>query len=147
MEIRRLSGITSVEYCFANRIYPDHQELIREGSVIFAYGTFTGIPIVGLAGIVISTEIVSGQTIYTTKLTFTMADKGNLTKQILKEISGNPCCFRIRDVYKEHHLIGLDKKPHPTVIYKYANEPVPGGKRGYDIEITYINILSTLQLR
>jgi len=147
MEERNLPGISGIEYSFSNQLYPDTQELIREGSVIRAIGNFKKIPIHGLANCVVTSETVNGQTIYTTTVKFNMIDKKQETRKLIDEIIMNPCSFRISDVYKEKYLIGIDKKPHPVFLPSYKIDELPSGLRVFEAQITYINLFSILQLR
>lgn len=147
MEKRNLPGISGIEYSFANLLYPDTQELIREGSVIRAIGDFEKIPIYGLASCVVTSEIVNGQTIYNTTVKFKMIDKKQKTRELIDKITMNPCSFRISDVYKEKYLIGIDKKPHPVFLPSYKIDELPSGLRVFEAQITYINLFSILQLK
>ena len=147
MNCRNLPGISGIEYCFANQLYTDTQELIREGSVIRAIGNFVEIPVSKLANCIITTETVSGQTIYTTTVKFKMIDKREETRKLIDTITMSLCSFRITDVYKEKYLIGIDKKPHPVFLPSYKIDELPSGLRVFEAQITYTNIFSILQLK
>ena len=141
-----LPGFKSIEYGRPKSLFVDSKEIIMEGSTVNLYGSFTGIPIVSLCGAVVTSEIVSGETIYTTLLTFQMKDCEDHTRSIINELVMNDCCFRLTDVYNKMFLLGLDKKPHPTVKPSFKTEIIPSGQRVHNVEITYINTISILPL-
>ena len=147
MKERNLPGITGIEYCFVNQLSPESQELIREGSLIRAIGNFVKIPIHGLANCVVTSETVSGQTIYTTTVKFKMIDLQQETRELIDRIIMYPCAFRITDVYKEQYLIGINKKPYPVFLPSYKIDELPSGLRVFNAQITYINTFSILQIK
>ncbi|MDR1981346.1 MAG: hypothetical protein LBQ39_06995 [Tannerellaceae bacterium] len=141
-----LPGIKTVEYISSESLIVETPPVLREGSIVTVYGDFREILIVGLGACSVTSEIVSGQAVYTTKLTIVIRDEKEETRTLLEQLVSYPNCFRIRDVYKEAYLIGTGQRPHPTIISTYSNEDTPTGKRGYVIEITYVNTFSILQL-
>ena len=147
MKYRNLPGISGIEYSFANQFYPDTQELIREGSVIRAIGNFNKIPIHELGNCVVTSEVVSGQTIYTTTVKFKMIDEKEETRKLIDTIIMNPCVFLISDVYKEKYLIGIDKKPHPVFLPSFKIDELPSKLRVFEAQITYTNLFSILQVK
>jgi hypothetical protein len=142
-----LPGFTEIEFGYADRLFINYSELIQEGSIIEAYGSFTRIPAEGLIGCSVTSETVSGETVYTTLLNFSMKDFGDYTRRLIREITASACCFRITDVYKEKYLLGLSSKPHPTVKPAFKSEARPSGLRAFTVEIQYVNTHSILQLR
>lgn len=144
MKANVLPGIRRVEFCPANQVVIENQRVIDNTSVVMVVGSFAPIEVEGLASVAVSSEKVSGQTIYTTKLSFYMKDCGGVTRARIAQFSVSPCCFRITDVYKKEYLIGGETRPFPTVLYQFKNENEPDGARGYTVEITYINTYSLL---
>jgi hypothetical protein len=143
---KNLPGIGRVEFIHSNLLDVYCPVAIREGLAVRAYGKFTHLPIVELGGCRVSSEMVNGQTLYTVKLSFKIQDKKEESRSLMYELSAYPLAFRIRDVYKESYLIGINQKPHPGVSSLYSNENSPAGKRCHEVEVTYINIFSLLPL-
>jgi hypothetical protein len=146
MTQRILPGFIEIEFGKADHLFINSYEFIREGSIVETYGTFTGIPIVGLIGCKVSSDYVSGETIYTTVLTFSMKDCKDYSRRLLHDLTMMDCCFRITDVFKEKYLLGLVEKPHPTIKTSFKSEELPSGQRVFNIEIQYVNTHSILQI-
>jgi hypothetical protein len=143
---QNLPGFKSIEYGNPESLFIDTQELIHEGSTVIVYGSFTGIPIVSLCGCSVTGETVSGETVYTTVLSFQMKDCGDYTRHLINELVMTDCCFRLTDVYGKKYLLGLNRKPYPTVKPSFKSDSLPSGQRVFNIEITYINTISLLSL-
>jgi hypothetical protein len=143
---KTLPGIKTAEWARAEFIDVYSPAALIDGARVYAFGDFAEIPVTGLGGCVVSTEIVSGQTIYTVKINFNLTDQKDKTRSLLYELSSYPFALRITDIYGEKYLAGTNHKPHPTIQYTYSNEPAPAGKRLFEVEITYVNIFSLLQL-
>jgi hypothetical protein len=146
MESKTLPGFTTIEFGDSSRLFVDHGELIREGSIIDVSGIFTVIPVEGLIACTVTSEIVSGETVYTTVLNFMIKDIPCYTRRLIYDLTIIDCCFRLTDVYKEKYLLGLNAKPHPTVKPSFKSEGLPSGVRVFPVEIQYINTHSILQL-
>jgi hypothetical protein len=146
MKAKILPGFTEIEFGGASRLFIDHKELIQEGSIIEVYGSFTAIPVTGLIGCQVTSEIVSGETVYTTLITFRIKDKKDYTRRLIHDLTMTDCCFRLTDVYKEKYLLGLAAKPFPTVKPSFRSEETPSGVRFFPVEIQYINTHSLLTL-
>jgi hypothetical protein len=142
-----LPGFTGIEFGNTDRLFIYKQELIKEGSIIEAYGKFTDIPVVSLISCKVTTEIISGETIYTTVLNFMMKDCKDYTRRLIHDLTMIDGCFRLTDVYKEKYLLGLNDKPHPIVKPSFKSDELPSGQRVFNIEIQYINTHSILQLK
>ena len=146
MTQRTLPGFKAVEYGKASSLFFETKEAIQEGSSVVVYGNFTGVPIVSLCGCSVSSEIVSGETIYTTVLNFQVKDCKDYTRRLMNEIVMTDCCFRLTDIYNEKYLVGLDKKPHPTIKPSFQSDILPSGVRVFNVEVTYVNTHSLLLL-
>jgi hypothetical protein len=143
---KTLPGFKEIEFSESGSLFVYHRELIREGSVVKVYGSFTGIPLEGLAGCKVTTETVSGETVYTTQVDFMIRDCGEHTRRLIHDLVMNDCCFRLTDVYREKYLLGLSGKPHPVVKPSFRSEALPSGGRVFAVEIQYINTHSLLHL-
>jgi hypothetical protein len=120
---------------------------LMEGARVYGFGSFNDISIVGLGGCVASSEIVSGQMIYTVKVSFNLPDRRSETRSLLHDLSFYPFALRIMDIYGDTYLVGTNQKPHPMMSHTYYNESTPTGKRIFQLEVTYVNIFSLLQLQ
>ncbi|MDR1454606.1 MAG: hypothetical protein LBJ01_03045 [Tannerella sp.] len=146
MTQRSLPGFKGIEYGNPASLFIDSQELIEEGGTVAAYGSFTGIPTVSLCGCSVTAETVGGETVYTTVLNFQMKDCEDHSRRLISELVMTDCCFRLTDVYGKKYLLGLDKRPYPTVKPSFRSESLPSGQRAFSVEITYINTVSLLLL-
>lgn len=146
MKTNRYSGVTEISFCLIEDLIIDHQSLHHPGArPIRVSGKFQKIPIEGVAGYTITSEIPNKETIFTTKVSFTIpeSEEAQLIKKI---ISSRPAVFKIKNTDKKEYLLGLNKKPYPMVIAKSNNEGKPGGVIASDMEITYVNKIELLPI-
>lgn len=139
MKATFLPGISAVSYCPASRCEIDNQRRIDNTSVVDVSGDFVYIPIHGLGSVTVKTEVASGQTLFTTKLNFFLPSCVPDVRQLLEELSRIPSCFRFRDIGKQEYILGGQERPFPTVLFDQVNEDDPTGRKGYIVEITYVN--------
>jgi hypothetical protein len=140
MKTLRLPGIRSVGYCRATNAQIDHQGLYNRPDQVRLSNDTEEIPIAGLAGMEVSEDNKTGETVYTAKLLFNMA-VSDRSENIKKEIMAHPCCFVASDQQGVRRLIGMKSKPHPVATVSCLNEEKPAGKVLYSVEITYIGNL------
>lgn len=140
MQTLKFPGIRSVGYFPAKNAWIDHHGLYNQPNQVKLLNSIEEIPIVGLAGMEISEDNKTGETIYTTKLQFNMAVCDS-AENIKKELMANSCCFVATDQKHVSRLIGLKEKPHPVIVVTYLNEEKAAGKVLYSVEVTYINNL------
>jgi hypothetical protein len=146
-EAKILPGFRKIAFCAARLLFVNSPELIREGSIVDVYGAFTALDVAGLAGCAVTSETVSGETVYTTTVTFRMKDRGSATRRLLADLSAGDSCFLLTDVYGKTYLLGLPSKPHPSVFSSFRSDETPAGGRSFAVEIRYINTLSILPLQ
>jgi hypothetical protein len=144
---KTLPGFKKIEFGPARNLFVNHDEVIQEGSIVDVSGDFIQIPVVGLAGCTVSSEKISGETVYTTLINLKMEDCGSHTRRLICNLIANNCCFRLTDVYGEKYLLGLEGKPHPVVKPSFRSEETRAGGRYFPVEIQYTNTHSILQLK
>jgi hypothetical protein len=144
---KTLPGFKKIAFGYARSLFVNHDEVIEEGSIADVYGDFIHIPTVDPTGCTVSSEEISGETVYTTLLNLRMEDCGSHTRRLIRNLTANSCCFRLTDVYGEEYLLGLSDKPHPVVKPSFRSEETPAGVRCFSVEIQYINTHSILQIK
>lgn len=146
MGIIRHSGIIEISFCLTGNLSIDHQGYFHpEARSIRASGNFQNIPIVGVGGYQVTSEIANKETIYTTKLTFTMGDCES-SREVKRILSSHSVAFKLTNTLKGEYLLGTDKKPFPIPVIKSNNENKSGGKVTHEVEITYVNRLELLPI-
>ena len=145
MSYYNLPGIVSVEYSPAGQTTFTPDKHLIPGDTIAASGTFTALPLVGLASCSTNNERTDAGLIYTTVLSCLLTDDEDLTaaENTLSEAFH---VYRIKDVYGKYALIGANEMPYPEINFNPQNDGVPAGIRGKNVEIRWISTLPPVPL-
>nr|DAY94257.1 MAG TPA: hypothetical protein [Caudoviricetes sp.] len=133
-----LPGIKTVDYCFADELILKDAGLLQEGDIVSPLVTFYPYCLVGLGKCEVQYKIEGGQDLYETKVTFFVSDKPERFNRFL--------CFRLTTVQGSQYLIGTDNRPFPLMTWKEINPSSASERKGYEVTITYKNIVSTLRI-
>ena len=146
MNATHLPGIKKVGVCKSKNLQPDIYDLIDELKTLKVYGAFTDIPIVDLGAISVKSEIVKGVTVYTTSAKFMLCVDDESAKKLCRDFEENDSSYYFETINGIKFLVGTHEKPRPTAKAVYQNDENTSGKRGYVVEITYVNTHSFLVL-
>jgi|GEM_PF-5052000 len=147
MKINRFSGLAGISFCLSRELFVEHQGLYRnEPLPVEVYGDFKDIPISGVGEIVVTSEIVNRETLFTSKVKFIMPNSSEC-RLIKNIISNSNSAFILENTNKERFILGTEKKPYPIVKIISNNEGKQGGDISHSVEITYTNRFKPLLIQ
>jgi hypothetical protein len=147
MATTSLPGFKKIDFAPAGRVQAVAQEWITEGVPVDVFGEFFSLPVCGLIDCESKTEKVSGQTVYTTKLTLQVRDCGTETRRLLERLSRSDMIYRLTDVAGGLWFLGTGEKPFPVLSPQFNSEGKPAGQRVFSVEIQYVNLFGLLKAK
>lgn len=141
-----LPAIKTVEFAIAEFLTVTSDEKIAHGIPVRVSGTFTAICIEGLAAASYETKRISGQDVYTSKLSFRIGEQQVMPWNLETFLANRNVIYRLTDVNKRQWLMGTHETPFPVSTAKHDNPADPSGVNISELEITYTNLFPFLEI-
>lgn len=139
MSTRTLPTILSVEFIPAAELIISPKKFISPGDAVTGIGVFQSFKMVEPASCETTPERTENGLVYTTIVQGTIFDDND--RSLEHRLQTKYHCYRIKDVYQNRYLVGIDEGPFPEITFMPSTGRTSSDRRAVSFEIKWISTL------
>ena len=142
--MRTIASLLTIEYIESDQVTLYPKKILSPGDTTTAIGEFKKLLLTQPASSTTVPERTDNGLVYITKVNGTMYDDANATLQHQLQVGFH--LYRLKDVYKNKYLLGIEEKPFPEILFTPLNEAGESGRRLVEFEITWKSTLPPIDI-